>query len=191
MPTWPIDYSLISKTLVDAVMQATGLGPNSVILAQGETTMAPRGAKPYISIFITQVISLFGKDAFKNNPNASNTTTWTYYGPRSVSVDFNVYADDHQAAYNYASLLQACLSQEPTRLALKAGFLSVWNIGQATDVSILLNTAYEGRSLLQCEFGTMSSMDVDLSSIEQVTIDGTIATNTENLVTTTETVTLA
>jgi hypothetical protein len=92
-----------------------------------------------------------------------------------MHVELNFFGEDQDQAYGLAAQMQTALFQEPTRRTLAAANLATWKILDATDVSALLGTGFEGRALLEFEMYLMVHSLVDLGAIEQVPVVGLIS----------------
>lgn len=168
-PSPPIDYDAIRATLVQAVMAACGLDQQHVIMAEPEEPGAPRPPRPYFTLKVTTPGARFGDDS---PDNLAGTTLWNYGGQRAMTVSFNTYGTSHEEAHGYMALWQASLDTPPTYQALGLGGIAVWKPGAVADLSMLLNTAFEGRAQMDVVFGIASNLVVDLGSIGSANISG-------------------
>lgn len=158
--------------MVHAVRAACGLDQNSVIVAEPEAPNAPRPALPYFTLKILTPAMMYGTDEFRPIPD---TTTQNVYGPRGMVVSFNAYGRSHEEAYSYATLWQAALGTQTTRESLAGAGIAVWRPGNVGDLSVVLNTGYEGRAHLDCTFGLTSNVVEDTGQITSVDIGGTVS----------------
>jgi hypothetical protein len=175
----PIDYDAIRSTLVQAVMSACGLDQQHVIMAEPEEPGAPRPSRPYFTLKVTTPGARYGDDSPDNLPG---TTLWNYGGQRAMTVSFNSYGTSHEEANGYMALWQASLDTAPTYQALSLGGIAVWKPGAVADLSMLLNTAFEGRAQMDVVFGIASNLVVDLGSIGSANISGQADTGGGNQV---------
>lgn len=164
----PVDHNAIRIAVVNAVMLATGLDQNHVVMSEPEVPNAPRPTVPYMALKAISVGVRYGDDV----PElvAGTPSTYGYRGPRMMVFSFNAYGKTHEQAYDIMSLWQACLGMESTRNQLKAAGISVWLPGAVTDLSALQDTAYEGRAQMDCRFGVASYVQTDLGQIASVPI---------------------
>lgn len=173
MPTFPIDFNDIRKALVAMVTAATGL---TCILEEqkGEKGEAQtRPDLPYASLKITTPATRFGDDTTQ----PVSDTVINRGGQRRMSVSFHVYDVDQEDAYNAMALLQSKLDQFGTQELLRKSGIAVWIIGNVADLSALLNTGYEGRSQMDCQFGIAANLTEDVGQIKKVGITGTAHTD--------------
>lgn len=175
MPTFasPIDYAQVRKTLVQALCAATGLPQNSVIRAQGQGPVQPRPKLPYVTFAYRRAAIRNGYDAVVS-AYAEGDTLWRYIGERGIAMDLTAYGRDQDEAYGLALGMQCGLQQEPIQNILGASGLTLWTLGDVTDVTALLNTGFEGRALLECEMWLGTSQLVDLGEIATVPVVGAI-----------------
>ena len=173
----PIDYAQTRKTLVQALCSMTGLGPNCVIRAQGQGPIQPRPALPYLSFKYRTAAMRDGLDALVQ-PVAQDSTLWQYVGARGIAMDLMAYGQDQDQAYGLALCVQSGLQQEPYLDILQQSGLSVWTIGDVTDMTTLLNTGFEGRALLECELWQGVNQLVDLGQMDTVSVNGHIQDDT-------------
>ena len=96
-----------------------------------------------------------------------------------MTISFHFYGQSHEEAYNYMSLWQAALNTDLTISRLRTSGIAVWMVGNVADLSVLLNTGYEGRSHMECIFGVASNMTTDSGQIDHVTVNGTINDSVE------------
>lgn len=161
----PLDFTAIRKALVAEVQRATGV---ICMLAQPESPTAPRPAKPYISMQITNPGQKQGDDSVSH----VSGTTWSVGGQRGMTIDFNAYGRTHEEAYEVALTWQCALESEATQANLRASGVAVWLNGSIADLSELLQTGYEGRAHLEVLFGVAVNITEDRNSIEDVTVNG-------------------
>jgi hypothetical protein len=176
MTTYPtlatVDFNAIRTTLVTQVQLVTG---RTCITAEPEVQDAPRPPKPYFTMkFMSPAIKV-GDDA---STQTYDTSLWNVGGQRKVVVDFNVYGNSHEEAYNYGALWQSSLELESVQASLRAAGIAIWqNFGPLRDLSALLNTGFEGRCQLEVSFGIASNLTDDRSYIEEAVIDGEVTTD--------------
>lgn len=182
----PVDYNAIRVALVREIIKVTALTQNQVIVAEAEAPNLPRPQKPYFSMKIVTPGFKYGDDSKQEVPG---TTNWQSYGPRKMTVAFDVYGNSHEEAYNYMATWNAALDRQDIQEDLRAAGIAVWIIGQVADLSQLLNTGYEGRAHMECEFGITYSTQSDLGEMQTVTVDGTVTTDQGQEESLTETVT--
>jgi hypothetical protein len=167
-PTFPVDYNAIRKAIANEIMASCQLDSNNVILEEPEVQNVPRPKRPYMSFKITSPGVKSGDDSFDHDSGSK----WNVGGQRKMNISFNCYGKSHEEAYNYMSLWQAMLGTEPVMGRLRRAGIAVWIIGELADLSLLLNTGYEGRSHLDVSFGIASNILSDFGLIESVEVDG-------------------
>ena len=177
IPALPIDFNAIRAAMVLAVRSACGLDANHVITLEPEVPNAPRPSLPYFTVKIVSPSIRFGNDSAEYVPPmlGGPPDVWNYGGPRGMMASFNAYAANHEDAYNYMALWQASLEQEPTQEILGAAGISVWKPSAISDLSMLLNTGFEGRAHMDCNMGLASNMTVTLGEIDTVTATGSVS----------------
>ncbi len=175
-PIFPLDFNAIRKAIADEVEKVS---LRKCILAEPETQNTPRPQKPYFTIKFLGPAGKTGDDSAQNllDQNGNPTTVWNRGGQRKVTIDFNCYGTSHEEAYNYMALWQSSLELETIQEDLRRSGIALWLNGSVADLSALLNTGYEGRSQMSVEFGVASNLTEDLSSMDTVTVDGTITTD--------------
>ena len=180
-----LDYNLVRKAIINAIQYSTGLDQNHVIVSEPESPNHPRPTSfPYMDMKITTPGSRYGDDTKQNVPdsNGNPTNIWASGGPRKMSVSFNAYAETHENAYNLMALWQTALDEENTQELLRAAGIAVWIIGTVADLSALLNTGYEGRAHMDCQFGLAMNLTSVLGEIDTAVVDGTVTTDQGNTV---------
>lgn len=170
MKTPPIDHNAIRVALVRAVMAATDLDQNHVIMSEPEVANSPRPTRPYMALKLTTVGARYGNDVPEQVAGG-----WVYKGPRMFVASFHVYGTSHEEAYDLMSLWQTALGMEPVRAMLAADGISVLLPGAITDLSALVDTAYEGRAHMDCRFGVTSYATADLGEIASADVGGQAA----------------
>lgn len=170
-PTFPIDFTAVRIALVRTMVSALGLPSNAVIMAEPEVVNSPRPAKPYFSVKIMTGAMRYGDDV----PDAQTGDTVNYGGPRGLAVSFNVFALSHEDALSYMTYWQARLDQPDVQEALRAAGIAVWQIGAVADLSILVNTGYEGRAHMDCVFGLAANSVVTVGTITSAPVTGDVA----------------
>ena len=183
LPTLPLNFFSLRKTLIDEVQRVTGL---TCIVDQPETQGVNRPIKPYMSLRTIGPAVKKGDDAHWQNPG---TRGWNVGGQRKMTVQFNCFGNEHEEAYNYMSVVQSALETETTQANLRAGGIAVWLNGNVNDLSLLLNTGFEGRSQMDVAFGVAANVNEDLSYIESVTVTGEVTSDQGEETTLTDTVT--
>lgn len=166
----PIDFNAVRAGLVRAAVAALGLPASGVIVREPEVVNSPRPPLPYLSLKIMTAAMRYGDDV--GTPIDDNT--WNYGGPRSMAVSFQAYGTTHEEALGLMATWQAALDQPPTLDALGRAGLAVWTVGAVADISILVNTGYEGRAQMDCVFGLASNTTIRLDTIVAAPVSGTI-----------------
>lgn len=167
-----IDYDAIREALVFAVMNATGLDQNHVVMYQPETANQPRPTLPYVDVHIIVPSRRFGDDSSTAAEETENTTTYDSSGPRGMLVGFDAYAKDHESAYEIMGNLQAALDTEATQMLLAQNGVAVWRQNSVMDLSMLIETGFEGRAHMDVEFGMASSVRTRVDNILSVDLQG-------------------
>jgi hypothetical protein len=166
----PIDFNAIRKAIANEIVKSVGFDTNHVILEEPETPNTPRPTRPYMSFKLTSPAGKNGDDSYEH----VSGTIWNSGGVRKMNVSFHCYGTSHEEAYNLMSLWQAVLGVEPVQERLRKSGIAIWIIGELADLSLLLNTGYEGRSHMDVSFGVASNIESDFGAIEHVTVDGTL-----------------
>lgn len=184
IPTFPNDFNVIRAAFARELIKVTLLSQNQVFLAENEAPNQPRPPKPYFTFKITTPAFKYGDDS----KDYVGNDVWNSGGPRKMTVAFDCYGNTHEEAYNYMSLWNASLDLENIQADLREYGIAVWIIGTVADLSQLLNTGYEGRAHMECDFGIAFNLQSNLGEIDSVTVNGTVATD-QGTVTTSQTVT--
>ncbi|RYF12813.1 MAG: hypothetical protein EOO40_00335 [Deltaproteobacteria bacterium] len=166
-----IDYTAVRRAVVQALALATGLDNGRIIRAQAQGPVQPRPPLPYVSFQARRIAIRNGFDAVVRSPQ-DGPTMWRYTGERGISFDFITYGRDQDEAYALASSIQCGLDTEPVSDILSQADLSTWTIQDATDVTALLSTGFEGRGLVEAELWLGTDVLVDLGQIDSVSIVG-------------------
>ncbi len=173
MKTPAIDYDALRIALVAAVCEATGLDQDHVVAAEAEVPNAPRMSRPYVAFKLTTAAQRWGEDSARGTTgNGVNPTELR--GPRLVVVSFNSYGTSHEQAYTAMSLLQASLPTPPVRAILDAAGISVLMAGPVRDLTILMDTAYEGRAQMDVRLCVRSAVTYDAGRIQTGQLVGTV-----------------
>lgn len=178
-----LDYNLIRKCIINAIQSSTGLDQNHVIVLEAEEPNSPRPSLPYIGMKITTPGARYGDDTKQNIPGS---TKWSSGGPRKMTASFEAFASTHEDAYNLMTLWQTSLDEENIQSFLRASGIAVWIIGTVADLTALLNTGYEGRAQMDCQFGLAVNLTSDLGEMDSVTVTGAITTDSGIVNTVTE-----
>ena len=175
----PLDFDSYRRAIVAAVALGTGLDPGQVIMLQPEAPNAPRPTVPYVGLRVLTVAVKTGFDAPVSVADDAGFPTGlvAYVGPREMNVSFECFGATHEQAYGVMAAWQASLDTPPVQQLLEASDLAVYTIGQVTDLSTLLLTAYEGRAQMDCSFGMTSRLTVDAGRIDTVDITGSVVQN--------------
>jgi hypothetical protein len=174
-PVFPINFDVIRAAIAQEIKKVCLFDEAHVRCEEVETQNVPRPKRPYMSFKIIGPADKNGDDSYDNIVD----TTWNTGGVRKMTISFHCYGKSHEEAYNYMSLWQAALGTEPILEDLRAKGIAVWIIGNVADLSILLNTGYEGRSHMEVTFGIASNIVSDYGRMEHVTVNGTINDSVE------------
>lgn len=166
----PIDYNALRVALVAAAMAACGLDQNGVIMAEPEVPNAPRPALPYLALKLTVANVAYGWD----QADWVTGTQYTMSGVRSATLSTHSFGRSHEEAYGLLATWQANLQAEPTLDLLRQSGIAVWNTSDVRDLSLLLNTGYEGRAQMDVTLGLASVLTLDLGAIRSLAVQGTI-----------------
>lgn len=170
---FPIDFNLIRKTIANEITKVTGL---IAIVAEPEQQDSRRPAKPYFDFKLTTPAAKSGDDTKSTvlDQFGEPTTFVNSGGVRKMTVEFNCFGTSHEEAYNYMGLWQTALDLANIQEDLRRAGIAVWIIGNLVDLSQLLNTAYEGRSHMECTFGIAMNLVSDLGQMDTVPIAGQV-----------------
>lgn len=179
-PNFPNDFDALRKAIARELVKVTQLDRDRVILAEGEAPNQPRPKKPYFSFKFNSPAIRFGDDSKDNVPDAFGfpTTVVNSGGPRKMVVAFDCYGNSHEEAYNYMSLWQTSLDLSNIQADLREAGIAVWLIGAVADLSALLNTGYEGRAHMECDFGIAFNLQSDLGEMDTFDVEGTVIADT-------------
>lgn len=170
------DFNQIRATIAREIVKVTGLSSNQVVLEEPEQINAPRPQKPYFGFKITTPGARYGDDSKTNVlDNMGNPTeVWNSGGPRKMTIDFHCFGKSHEEAYNLMCLWQSALDLEDIQSDLRSAGIAVWIIGTVADLSALLNTGYEGRAHMDCQFGLAFNIQSNLGEIDSGAVEGTV-----------------
>lgn len=175
MVTPPIDYDAIRLALVSAVMDATGLGQNAVVMMEPEEPVANRPDVPFASMKITSAAIKQGWDVMEYAGLSDDQEgVFTYSGPRAMVCAFDFYGSSHEQAYGLAATWQSALDQDHIWQALDIAGLAVQRVDQVMDLSAMLQTGFEGRAHLTVQFGLTAVSQVNVGFIEDVPVSGQV-----------------
>lgn len=161
--------------MVEALVSATGLSANAVRMAESEVANSPRPALPYVTIKFMVLAQRFGDDVTEQVGAAGDGTMVTNTGgPRGIVVSFNAYGSSHEQAADLVARWQASLDTEAIRSMLGAAGVAIWRIGDALDLSTLLDSGFEGRSHIDVSFGVASNIESVSSFIESVDVSSNV-----------------
>lgn len=178
--TLDTDFNKIRTALIEAITYSTGLDQNHAIVYQPESQNWARPTLPYMTMHITVPGARYGDDTKQNLPGS---TEWVSGGPRKMTVSFQCYGSSHEQAYNLMSLWQTSLDEENTQEMLREAGLSVLIIGSVADLSALLNTGYEGRAQMDCQFGLAMNLTSDLGEMDTAVVQGSVTTDQNQVAT--------
>lgn len=168
---FPFRYDALRIALIEQVQRSTGL---VCIMFEPESQNYPRPAKPYMTMkFLSPAIKQ-GDDA-KTYAGVGNI--YNIGGQRKMVVDFNSYGQSHEQAYDYMTAWQSALETETVQANLYRAGIALWLNGNVQDLSLLLNTGYEGRSHMEVSFGIAANVYEDTGEIDQVTITGVVTSD--------------
>lgn len=177
---FPADFTKMRKAIVDELQLCS---QRVVIVSEPETQGAPRPPKPYFSMkFMTPSIKQ-GDDSV----SYVSGTVVNHGGQREMVVSFNCFGCTHEEAYNYMTRWQSWLELETAQARLRKAGIAVWKSDHLRDVSLLLETAFEGRSQMDVHFGFAANLTEDLGAIETIHVTGAATTDqgqVDNLATT-------
>jgi hypothetical protein len=170
----PIDFDAIRAAIWQGVQDATGLGPNSVVVSQPEAPIAKRPETPFCEFMVTTVAQSFGEDYEVAD---AEDGVFRYVGPRMMTVQFQTYGETHEQAYGLACCLHAALQADPICDLLKSVGVVVWRRDAVIDLSALLSTGYEGRAGFNASFGLHSSLSLTVGTIASVPVSAAITSD--------------
>lgn len=168
----PVDYSAIRVALVAEVKKSCAV---ECIVEETGVQNAQRPPKPYMSFKITSPGIKWGDDS----PHGIDGGNSVMGGQRSMNVSFHAYGNTRDQAYELMSLWQASLDLRTVQQRLRSSGIAVWLIQTLAEASELLNTGWEGRAVMDVQFGMASNLGEDPGSIDEVEIEGSIDTDQE------------
>ena len=161
----PIDFNALRVAIVAAVAQVTGLTDNSIIMSEPEQPNAPRPPLPYVTLkFSSPLVAPKGMPAW----NVDDQGTYSQRTQRSFTVSFNTYGPSHEAAYTLMATIQAGFDMMPVQQGLSAAGIAVWTLGAILDLSVLLNTGYEGRAQMDITYGVAANAQYSNTDVIQI-----------------------
>lgn len=169
-PPRPIDYDAIRRALVSAVAQATGLDVEHVVMAEPEIPNAPRPTLPYVSMKLTSAAIRYGQDALTVDAQGVQHLG----GQRGIVVSVNTYGRSHEEAYGVMAALQFGLDNPAVLDPLRAAGIAVWWQGAVGDLSMLLETGYEGRAQMDVFLGVAGNIQSAVDTVGSVEVVGNI-----------------
>ena len=163
---------------IQGVMPLQNNQPIAVAYAEPEEQNVPRPQLPYFTFKFTTPAMKNGDDTKSNIPDSHGnpTTIVNSGGVRRMTVDFDCYAKSHEDAYNLMGIWETALDLEDIQAVLREAKIAVWIIGGVVDLSKLLNTGYEGRAHMTCQFGIAMNLQSDLGEIDSAEVTGTVTT---------------
>ena len=164
---FPIDFNAIRIALVNEIKVVTGL---TCIVEEATYQNAPRPNLPYFGMKIITPSVKVGDDTKYN----ISGDIWGSGGQRKMVVSFDCYAMEQETAYNYMSLWQTALDLENIQFDLRKAGIAVWLMETVADLSLLLNTGYEGRAHMDVTFGIAMNLSSNLSEIDSVQVIGDV-----------------
>lgn len=176
MPVVPfaIDFTAARRALCATIAAGTGLGPNQILRAQAQGPVQPVPTRPFATFTFRDVGLRAGfRDWVMPAPEISKTATYIT-GHRGARVDVTFFGESQDDAYGLAITMQGALYCPPVVAPLRQANWAITRVGDVTDVSALLNTGYEGRSLLEFEMWSTSTQLFDPGSIDEVPMVGDI-----------------
>lgn len=172
------DFNQIRVAICTVLYESIGMKQNQVMYEEPEVPNSPRPELPYIGFKITVPGARYGDDAKQTvlDDMGQPTTKVRSFGPRRMTIVFDAYGRSHEEAYGLMSLLASALDEETTIDYLNYLGISVSIIGTVADLSALLNTGYEGRAHLDCQFLITAGVTSDLGEIEKIPVQGQVDT---------------
>lgn len=181
-----IDFNLIRIAMVrcmQGVLPKQKNQPIPIAYAEPETQNVNRPDLPYFTFKFTTPAAKNGDDtkSWVLDDSGNPTSVVNSGGVRKMTVDFDCYGTSHEEAYNLMGTWQTALDLEDIQAVLRLSGIAVWIIGGIADLSSLLNTAYEGRAHMTCEFGIAMNLQSDLGEMDSVGVTGTIHAQNETV----------
>lgn len=183
-PLLPFDYDAARVSIVQFVRAATGLDEDHVTTMEPEVAYDPRPTLPYAAFKLTTSATRYGDDV--PMPQAQGIA---YGGPRGIAVSFNSFGRSHEEAYSLMAAVQMAASMPSLCDILGAAGVAVWRTGAINDLSMLLNTGYEGRAQMDLFGGiAFNTQPVPQDSIAGANVVGNVVTDasTQQVTITTE-----
>lgn len=176
MRAFPIDFDNIRATLCEAIMYGMGLDTNQVIAMEPEVAGFARPALPYLGFKLTSPAIRKGDDASQvvRVSDSGDDMLMRRFGMRRMTVSFQTFGKTHEQAWSMMALWQAMLADHEVREVLSRGTVAVWQIGAVIDLSVAMNTGFEGRAQMSVDFGVLSSIELWVPVIRTVIADGTV-----------------
>lgn len=192
--TLAIDFNAIRVAFtrcIQGVLPKQKGQPIPVAYAEPETQNVPRPELPYVTFKFTTPSAKNGDDtkSWVLDIHGNPTNIVNSGGVRRMTVDFDAYAQSHEDAYNLMAIWQTALDLEDIQAILRASGVAVWIIGGLADLSQLLNTGYEGRAHVTCQFGIAMNLQSDLGEMDSVEVSGEVKTDQGQTVPVDQTVT--
>jgi hypothetical protein len=189
-----VDFIAIRKAFarcVQGVLPYQDNKPIPVVYAEPETQNVPRPNLPYMTYKFTTPAAKDGDDtkSWVLDDMGNPTTIINSGGVRRMTIDFDVYAQSHEDSYNLMATWQTALDLWDVQAILRQTGVAVWIIGGVADLSQLLDSGYEGRSHMTCQFGIAMNLQSDLGEMDAVDVTGVVSTNEGEEVTVTVDVT--
>lgn len=168
-----IAWATVENALHTWVRLGTGYAGTQVIFATQPD--APRPARPFATI-TTGALRPLGLDDSQEivrsgSPPAGQEIEIRAGGPREFEVTVSVFTSTTTgtgAARAVLSLVQAALALPSIIAAFGAAGVSCFDSGEVRDVTTVLDTAHEGRAILDCRFYANEFVSEYVGHIEEV-----------------------
>ncbi len=162
-----MNTSTIKSSLFNWLNTEFGGGLTPIFARQN----SPRPQKPYATIQL-QSLSMMGQDELRSIDDSGIATIG---GQRKMTIDLNIYGPDALGLMHQA---QSSLSKQSVLDAFYESEIAIWNVGDAKDLTALLETNWEERAQMDVFIGFANNINDDLGIIEKVDLSGQINNTT-------------
>jgi len=160
------------EDMQDAVWEwAEAVTPHQVPVIWAEPNVRRPDEDTYVAMKITSLMIKPGHDALIPNSDGS----WRVGGQRTFMVSVHAYGAEAQQVLMD---LHQSLDVPSIIERFRSNGLAVHNIPTVTDTSLELETGFEDRATMEVLFGIASDVDVVLTNIDNVEMEGEL-TGTE------------
>ncbi len=155
----------IEEKLADAVVTATGLDADKVIIANQD---APRPSGSYATVFVTPARKL-GTDRVELDELPLKDFDEKISGHREVLTSINFYRNE---AFDNASKFETQLQSNGLIEFFKANGLGFKSVSDIRDLSEVIKKKWEQRAQIDLTIYAITNFSGTVMSIEEVNVDG-------------------